>query len=71
MNRISKLLKMIPRTRDLDTALRQSVFGIETHALRVEHGQEVVGAKLESLRRSSLVVEPVYLHSATKQIKQE
>ena len=35
--------------RDLDAALRQSVFGIKTHALGVEHSQEVVRAKLESL----------------------
>ena len=36
-------------TCDLDSALRQSVFGIQTHALRVEHRQEVVGAELKSL----------------------
>ena len=35
--------------RDLDTALRQSVFRIQTHALGVEHGQEVVDAELEAL----------------------
>ena len=35
--------------RDLDTALRQLVLGLQPHALRVEHRQEVVRAELVSL----------------------
>src|SRR5215510_6475506 len=36
-------------TRDLDTALRQSVLRIEPHALGVEHGEKIVDAKLVAL----------------------
>src|SRR5688572_409009 len=39
------------QARRLDAALHKAIFRIETHALRVEHGQKVVRAELESLPR--------------------